>query len=643
MKFHGINCTGKFILQKVTALPIWTPADEGRMIYDEIKTKLYIGTDTEWVEAGGGGGYGTPITNFIDNGELEDGKLYLINTSTGRLTGNLPDTPDVGDTITIIDVASTFNTYPFTINGNTNNIHNDPILETDVKDVVLILVYTGTNWKLDVGGIVTGNLNNTMEVLEFNESFNATTGLHAFVDTRDDIVTVTLPIETDLSLGTTVTIYDEFLSFRTNKCRVVTTTAQFENGTTMVELTNNGSKTAFIWNSGTHKWRMEQIGFGTSIGNIINITDDYDADVSDFIFADTLTGGPITITLPPSGYLSPGSVISVFDQMSNFKMDNVTVIPAFGTINEQSEYIINNNGIRVDFIWDELYSDWKLDIGGDITKFIGGGIGGSNPISVTGNYNANVGDFIFVDTSTNTVIITLPDSDTLFEGDGISIYDTKSTFGTNNVTVNATNSTIIGDPIYIANISSSRIDFIYKADLNDWKIDIGGFGILPASRIPSLDANKITTGTVSIERLPHGALERLHVVADQTARLTLTTALVQTGDTVKQTDTGVMYYITDDTKLNLEDGYSIYTAGTATSVDWSGVTSKPTSFVPSIHTHQPTDVIQNTTNRFVTDTEKSTWNAKQDLLTSISNGYGTRTVSTSSPTGGIDGDVWYKY
>ena len=91
-----------------------------------------------------------------------------------------------------------------------------------------------------------------------------------------------------------------------------------------------------------------------------------------------------------------------------------------------------------------------------------------------------------------------------------------------------------------------------------------------------LDASKITSGTINIERLPKGALERLVIVANQTARFALTTADVQEGDTVKQSDTGVMYFVINSTKLNNEAGYSVYTAGAATSVPWSGVTNAPT-------------------------------------------------------------------
>ena len=92
-----------------------------------------------------------------------------------------------------------------------------------------------------------------------------------------------------------------------------------------------------------------------------------------------------------------------------------------------------------------------------------------------------------------------------------------------------------------------------------------------------LDASKITSGTINIERLPKGALERLVIVANQTARFALTTADVQEGDTVKQSDTGVMYFVINSTKLDNEAGYSVYTVGAATSVPWSGVTNAPTA------------------------------------------------------------------
>lgn len=93
--------------------------------------------------------------------------------------------------------------------------------------------------------------------------------------------------------------------------------------------------------------------------------------------------------------------------------------------------------------------------------------------------------------------------------------------------------------------------------------------------IKAIDAAWIASGTIDIARLPHGALERCVVVANDTARFALTTGDVQTGDTVKVTETGKMYFVVDDTQLSAEDGYEIYTAGTASAVEWSGVLNKP--------------------------------------------------------------------
>lgn len=107
-----------------------------------------------------------------------------------------------------------------------------------------------------------------------------------------------------------------------------------------------------------------------------------------------------------------------------------------------------------------------------------------------------------------------------------------------------------------------------------------GSNVTISTTLANFDASKIASGTISIDRLPKAALERLVVVADDTARFALTTATVQSGDTVKVTSTGKMYLIKDESKLSSEDGYEPYTAGQASSVPWSGVTGKPSTFAP---------------------------------------------------------------
>lgn len=107
-----------------------------------------------------------------------------------------------------------------------------------------------------------------------------------------------------------------------------------------------------------------------------------------------------------------------------------------------------------------------------------------------------------------------------------------------------------------------------------------GSNVTISTTLSNFDASKITSGTIDIDRLPKAALERMVVVADDTARFKLTTATAQVGGTVKVTATNKMYLVKDDSKLNTEDGYEPYTASSASSVPWSGVTGKPSTFAP---------------------------------------------------------------
>lgn len=107
-----------------------------------------------------------------------------------------------------------------------------------------------------------------------------------------------------------------------------------------------------------------------------------------------------------------------------------------------------------------------------------------------------------------------------------------------------------------------------------------------AGDITSVNASAIV-GTIGLDHLPAGALERCKIVANDTARFKLTTSDVQNGDVVKVgTDANAkMYFVVDETKLSSEAGYTVFSAGTAASVPWSGVTGKPSAYPPERHTH----------------------------------------------------------
>ena len=96
----------------------------------------------------------------------------------------------------------------------------------------------------------------------------------------------------------------------------------------------------------------------------------------------------------------------------------------------------------------------------------------------------------------------------------------------------------------------------------------------------NIPASKIT-GVLSLDNIPKSAVERVVPVTNDAARLKLTSANVQNGDVVKVTSTGQMYFVVDDTKLTTEAGYMVFSAGSAASVPWSGVSGRPSSMPAS--------------------------------------------------------------
>lgn len=186
-----------------------------------------------------------------------------------------------------------------------------------------------------------------------------------------------------------------------------------------------------------------------------------------------------------------------------------------------------------------------------------------------------------------------------WSADGTAVWgddtDTNTTYtftgGTNSfqVTPSGGSSQVVAVTPSVSSLSTSRTISLTGAVTGSVSTNFSSNASI-STTLAGFDASKITSGTISIDRLPKGALERLSIVANTAARLALTTATVQNGDTVKQTDTGVMYYVKDDTKLSTEAGWEPYTAGTATSVPWTGVTGRPSTFTPADHTHPKSQI-----------------------------------------------------
>jgi hypothetical protein len=99
--------------------------------------------------------------------------------------------------------------------------------------------------------------------------------------------------------------------------------------------------------------------------------------------------------------------------------------------------------------------------------------------------------------------------------------------------------------------------------------------------VDSINASKITSGTLNADRLPEipiskipaAAMERLYVVESQSAAMSLT---IQEGDVVQIGSGGPMYFCVSESASTFAAKFKVFTAGAATSVPWSGVTNAPT-------------------------------------------------------------------
>jgi hypothetical protein len=106
---------------------------------------------SQWTGLGGGNPWQTFTADGSTGLNIAANDRYFVNTSGGAATITLPATPLVGDQISLLDLASTFDTNNCTLNRNGNKIMGlteNLILSTE--DEAITLVYTGATfgWKL---------------------------------------------------------------------------------------------------------------------------------------------------------------------------------------------------------------------------------------------------------------------------------------------------------------------------------------------------------------------------------------------------------------------------------------------------------------------------------------------------------------
>lgn len=138
----------------------------------------------------------------------------------------------------------------------------------------------------------------------------------------------------------------------------------------------------------------------------------------------------------------------------------------------------------------------------------------------------------------------------------------------------------------------------------------------------TIDANRLPE--IPIEKIPAAALERLFVVDSQSAAMSLT---IQEGDVVQIGSGGPMYFCVSESASTFATKFKEFTAGSATSVPWSGVTGKPT-FATVATSGSYNDLTNKPTIPSLSGYATQNWVTGQGYLTSIP-------TATASVLGGV--------
>lgn len=212
-------------------------------------------------------------------------------------------------------------------------------------------------------------------------------------------------------------------------------------------------------------------------------------------------------------------------------------------------------------------------------------------------------------------------------------YVSGVTVSGHNVTVTkaALPTSVSGNAGTATKLATSRVIAIAGAVQGSATFD-GSSNVSINSTLNGFDASKITSGTINadrlpeipIEKIPAAALERLFVVDSQSAAMSVD---VQEGDVVQISSGGPMYFCVSESASTFATKFKEFTAGSATSVPWSGVTGKPT-FATVATSGSYNDLTNKPTIPSLSGYATQNWVTSHGYLTSIP-------AATSSVLGGV--------
>lgn len=244
--------------------------DAGEPAFTVDTHKLFVGDGTTpgGYLIGGGGlsyGFGYTILYFNEDFQAIPYVLHAVDTTEGIINVDLPEGPNNGAEVRIIDVAKNFNVNKVVLRGNGNKI-NDSYANYDLTEVGSYILYFGLSGTEKTWFVVkvTGQrwfdsgVKDSWDIVYTDSSINANNKESILTDTTNNTITINTP--SNPILGYKFQIQDYNKTWGTNKVTVNTTENFRCSSINSLDFNENGMVVTFIYDvceNGEFSWTVK--------------------------------------------------------------------------------------------------------------------------------------------------------------------------------------------------------------------------------------------------------------------------------------------------------------------------------------------------------------------------------------------------
>jgi len=324
-------------------------------------------------------------TLFNDNGvqydivsilaNMQSNSIYFTNTVNSECHLILPETALLGDSIMIIDYASSFNINNCIISGKLNG--SIDTLTLDVQNSIVRLIYAGGDqgWMLFSATdnsltfnpellIATTNFSSMLVSGDMSVSSNST----IFVNSKIQPITIALP--SFPAIGDIVRIVDIASTFNINNCTITAGSIDINSISENILLDESNKNSIFIYVNDQIGWLFyssdlalcdllpNMTSSNLAVDQFRIVTTNVTLANFEMVFIDTRTG-PVSLTLPLNSVI--GNQIIIFDLYLNFSANHCTLINNGNNIEGLMEsLIINESGQCLTLIYSGVEFGWII-------------------------------------------------------------------------------------------------------------------------------------------------------------------------------------------------------------------------------------------------------------------------------------------